>query len=114
MTKNLIAKGSLERPLLLYNRTRSRAEEHSVVIGHSAVAETLESAVNNSDILWSCLENQEAVLATFEEILSKDIQGKLFVESSTILPNVTEQIAARVMAAGAEFIALPGRSAFLF
>lgn len=108
MTSNLVLKGNLDKPLILYNRTRIRAKEHSSIIGHSSVAETLGEVVANSDIIWSCLENQEAVLETFESILNQDIRGKLFVESSTVLPDVTNHMAKRVIDAGAEFVAMPG------
>ena len=108
MTKNLVLHGNLDKPLTLYNRTRNRAEEHSASIGHSIVAATLEEAVSNADIIWSCLQDQEAVEATFDSILTMKIQGKLFVESSTITPERTNSIARQVLRAGAEFVAMPG------
>ena len=45
---------------------------------------------------------------TFEEILKMDIRGKLFLESSTVVPDVTNRIAKEVEEAGAEFVAMPG------
>lgn len=108
MTRNLVAKGNLDEPLILYNRTRSRADEHSSQIGHSVVAATLEEAVSKSDIIWSCLQNQEAVMECFEKILLQDLQGKLFLECSTISPDVANRLAKRVLSAGAEFVAMPG------
>ena len=107
MTKNIVAKADLEKPLILWNRTRKRAEEHSASIGHSTVAATVEDAVTKADIIWSCLQDQEA--ETFEEILEMDIRGKLFLESSTVLPDVTNRIAKHVEEAGAEFVAMPGK-----
>ena len=56
----------------------------------------------------SGLQDQEAVTATFEEILKMDIRGKLFLESSTVIPEVTDQVAKEVEEAGAEFVAMPG------
>ena len=109
MTKNIVAKADLEKPLILWNRTRKRAEEHSASIGHSTVAATVEEAVTKADIIWSCLQDQEAVTETFEEILEMDIRGKLFLESSTVLPDVTNRIAKQVEEAGAEFVAMPGK-----
>lgn len=108
MTKNLVVKGNLDKPLILYNRTRARAEEHSSVIGHATVANSLEEVVEKAQIIWSCLENQEAVLKTYDEFLTSDVKGTLFLECSTIRPEVTDQIAKRVLNAGGEFVAMPG------
>lgn len=108
MTKNIVLYGNLDKPLKLYNRTKSRAEEHSANLGHSTVAATLEEAVSDTDIIWSCLQDQEAVEATFGSLLKTNIQGKLFVDSSTITPEKTNSIARQVLGAGAEFVAMPG------
>ncbi|MCJ1243552.1 hypothetical protein MMC30_000749 [Trapelia coarctata] len=107
MTRNLVAKGNIEEPLILYNRTRSRAEDHSAKIGHSTVAATLEEAVSKSDIIWSCVQDQEAVIQCFEKILTQDLHGKLFLECSTISPEVTNNLARRVLGARGEFVAMP-------
>jgi 3-hydroxyisobutyrate dehydrogenase-like beta-hydroxyacid dehydrogenase len=108
MTKNLILHGNLDKPLKIYNRTRAHAEEHSASIGSSRVADTIDEAISGSDIVWSCVQDQEAVEATFERILMNDIKGKLFVESSSITPEKTNEIATRVVQAGGEFVAMPG------
>ncbi|KAL2043847.1 hypothetical protein N7G274_003367 [Stereocaulon virgatum] len=107
MTKNIVAKAELEKPLILWNRTQKRAEEHSSSIGHSTVVATVKEAVTKADIIWSCLQDQEAVTETFEEIFRMDIRGKLFLESSTVLPDVTNRIAKQIEEAGAEFVAMP-------
>jgi 3-hydroxyisobutyrate dehydrogenase-like beta-hydroxyacid dehydrogenase len=108
MTKNIVLYGKLDKPLKLYNRTKRHAEEHSAMIGHSRVTNTIEEAVSGSSIVWSCLQDQEAVEATFEGILRSDIRGKLFVESSSITPEVTNSIAKQIISAGGKFVALPG------
>jgi 3-hydroxyisobutyrate dehydrogenase-like beta-hydroxyacid dehydrogenase len=108
MTKNLVEKGKLEHPIILYNRTSSRAETHSALIGHSTAASSLEEAITASDMIWSCLENQDAVIETFDRMLALDIRGKLFVECSTILPDETAALSEKVLAARAEFVAMPG------
>ncbi|KAI9663953.1 MAG: hypothetical protein M1821_007444 [Bathelium mastoideum] len=107
MTKNLILNGKLEHRLILWNRTLQVALDHSARIGHSVVAETVEEAVQGADIIWSCFASQEAVSERFETILQRDVKGKLFVESSTISADATNKLAERVIAAGAEFVAMP-------
>jgi 3-hydroxyisobutyrate dehydrogenase-like beta-hydroxyacid dehydrogenase len=108
MTKNLVVHGNLDKPLILYNRTKVNAEKHSARIGHSKVADTIEEAVLQSDIIWSCLQDEEAVDSIFKSILALNIKGKLFVESSTITPEKANGIAQQVLTAGGEFVALPG------
>jgi 3-hydroxyisobutyrate dehydrogenase-like beta-hydroxyacid dehydrogenase len=110
MTKNLVEKGNIEHPIILYNRTKSRAETHCSLIGHSTVASSLQEAIVASDIIWSCLENENAVAETFEQILALSIQGKLFIECSTVLPDEMATLSKKVLATGAEFVAMPGWS----
>jgi hypothetical protein len=109
MSKNLVLNGKLEKSLILWNRTSSRAYEHSAQIGNSVVAETIKDAISMSDIVWSCLANQDAVLETFEMIFKEDIKGKLFVECSTMATEATNDLARRVIDSGGEFVAMPGK-----
>jgi 3-hydroxyisobutyrate dehydrogenase-like beta-hydroxyacid dehydrogenase len=112
MSKNLIQKGNLKQPIILWNRTKARAVENSEAIGHSIVADTLEEVVTKSDVIWTCLLNQEAVSDTFAKILAYDVRGKLFIDCSTVLPDITSQVHQSVQEAGADFIAMPGDLSF--
>ena len=109
MSENLVAKGNLEKPLLLWNRTAARADELSQKIGHSKAIHSLEDVVSQSDIIWTCLRDQEAVIETFEKILRGSVRGKLFLESSTITQAGTNRLANDLIEAGAEFVAMPGK-----
>ncbi|GAB1191676.1 hypothetical protein APSETT444_000858 [Aspergillus pseudonomiae] len=108
MTKNLLEYGNIAKPLVLYNRTKSTAEAHSACLEGSRVAEDIPDAVLSSDIIWLCLQNEQAVEQAFESILTVPIERKLFVNSSTISPEKTDLIARRVLEAGGEFVAMPG------
>lgn len=108
MAKNLVLKGNLSCPLILYNRTASRASALATKLGSSTVAATLLDAVNPSDIIFCCLADERAVTEVFDTILENSVQGKLFIDCSTIGPQYTNQLAARLEAAGAEFVAMPG------
>lgn len=112
ITTNLVQHGIFSRPLTIYNRTRSKAEDHAARIGNCRVVATVEEAVASSDIIWSCLQDQGAVQSVFDNALVHDIRGKLFVDSSTIGPEGTNEIARRVIAAGGEFVAMPGMCLF--
>lgn len=109
MAKNLVLKGNLEKPLILHNRTLSRTKSVSERIGYSIVAETVSDAVAPSDIIFSCLMDSNAVNDTFTTILKGDVTGKLFVECSTISPELTDELAVKLQASGGEFVAMPGR-----
>lgn len=111
MCKNLILKGKLEKPLILYNRTTSRAKALSAQVGHSLVADSLNEAVSKADIVFSCLTDAEAVNDVFEKILTWEVKGKLFVECSTTQREQTNRLANRVEEAGASFVAMPGMKA---
>ena len=115
MTANLVSKICLSKPLILYNRSRQCADEHSSKIGNSIVVSTVKEAISQSDIIWTCLKDQEAVLEIFEQILTADIDitGKLFLECSTILPEITSRLGQRILDDGAEFVAMPGTCASL-
>ncbi|KIA75357.1 6-phosphogluconate dehydrogenase [Aspergillus ustus] len=107
MSENLLRYGNVAKPLVLYNRTREKAEAHSSRLGDCEVANSLPAAVSVSDIIWLCLQDQTAVEETFQEILPAEIRSKLFVDSSTTNPETADSIARRLSDRGAFFVALP-------
>jgi 3-hydroxyisobutyrate dehydrogenase-like beta-hydroxyacid dehydrogenase len=110
MCKNLVEKGSLDKPLLVYNRSQQRSDEVASKLGSgkAEVVTTVKDGVNRADIIFTCLSNDAAVEETYSAIIeSVTIKGKLFVECSTIHPDVTERIAKAVTESGAEFVASP-------
>ena len=111
-----MSKGNLSTPLILYNRTLQRAVEHGSRIQPSTVATSLEDVMSKADIIWSCVQDQIAVEQTFTQIFStgRSLQGKLFIESSTILPEATTRIVNDIVGAGGEFVAMPGSSSQFF
>jgi 3-hydroxyisobutyrate dehydrogenase-like beta-hydroxyacid dehydrogenase len=110
MSKNLVEKGNLDKPVTLWNRTYKVASDWAAKIGSGANAEeVIEKAVEDAHIVWSCLATQDAVLVCFDKILKTDVKGKLFVESSTVTPEASNKLAERVRDAGAEFISMPGK-----
>lgn len=107
MCKNLVEKGKLSKPLVIFNRTKSRAEDLSSKIGHSKVANSVQDLVNESDIIFYCLGDDASVLEMVDNILKTSIQGKLLVDCSTIHPDTTKQENEKVTAAGGHFVAMP-------
>ncbi|KPM36203.1 hypothetical protein AK830_g10372 [Neonectria ditissima] len=109
MSRNIVQKGNLDSPLLIYNRSTKRAVDLSCSLpeGKTEVVKSLADGVSRADVIFSCIANDEAVQELFKTILGGDIAGKLFIESSTIHPDTTEAIAKDVVARGAEFVAAP-------
>jgi len=109
MCKNLVEKGNLTQPLLLHNRSRQRAVELSQKLpsGKTEVVDTVKDGVSRADVVFICLANDAAVRDTIATALQTDVQGKLFIDCSTIHPDSTAQVAMEVLAQGAEFVAAP-------
>lgn len=109
MVKNLAEKGSYTAPLVLYNRTTARAEKlsSSLPSGKTSVAQSIEEAVKEADIIFTCVGDDKAIEDTIDAALKGPAQGKLFVDCSTVHPDTTNKLAKTVNGAGAEFVACP-------
>lgn len=109
MCANLVSKGNLDKPLILYNRTQKRSDDLCSKLGSSKtkVAPTIPEAVQNSDIVFICVGDDAAVNSTVDTILSLDVKGKTIVDCSTVHPDTTNALESRISAAGAEFVGMP-------
>lgn len=109
MCKNIVEKGGLDSPLLIYNRSKQRSVELSEKLpaGKTEVVESLAAAASRADVIFTCIANDEAVTETVAALLQADVKGKLFVECSTIHPDTTQAVADKILAQGAEFVAAP-------
>jgi 3-hydroxyisobutyrate dehydrogenase-like beta-hydroxyacid dehydrogenase len=109
MCKNLVEKGQLDKPLIIFNRTEKRATDlsKSLPSGKSTVASSIEYAISKSDIIFTCVGDDAAINETINTALKGNPKGKLFVDCSTVHPDTTEGLAAKITAHGAEFVACP-------
>lgn len=109
MCKNLVEKGQLDKPLIIYNRTTKRSEDlnKSLPSGKSKVATSIKDAVSEADIVFTCVGDDAAIDDTIDEALKVDAKGKLFVDCSTVHPETSDELAKKVTGAGAEFVACP-------
>jgi 3-hydroxyisobutyrate dehydrogenase-like beta-hydroxyacid dehydrogenase len=107
MCKNLVEKGNLDKPLIIFNRTIKRAEDLSSKIGHSTVAPSIGEAVVKSDIIFICLGDDAAITENVNKILEGDVKGKLIVDCSTVHPDTTAMTAKAIEANGGKFVACP-------
>jgi 3-hydroxyisobutyrate dehydrogenase-like beta-hydroxyacid dehydrogenase len=110
MCKNLVEKGQLSEALIIHNRTTARSEALADQLGRSRikVAKTVREAVSAADIIFTCLGDDAAMRETVAGALEVDVEGKLFVDCSTVHPDTTNEIAAKITSNKAEFVACPG------
>jgi 3-hydroxyisobutyrate dehydrogenase len=101
MAKNLEKAGF---PLSVYNRTVEKAEDFKE---NSVVYKNVSDLVKNSDIIFTMLTNDEAVKAVYEEVLTLNISGKLFIDMSTISPEVSKEIANALKIKEGSFLDAP-------
>jgi 3-hydroxyisobutyrate dehydrogenase-like beta-hydroxyacid dehydrogenase len=109
MCKNLVEKGNLSQPLIIYNRTQKRADDLSSKLGKdkTKVASTIEEAVKSADIIFTCVGDDQAIDDTINAALKTDVKGKLFIDCSTVHPDTTNGLAERIKSSLAEFVACP-------
>jgi 3-hydroxyisobutyrate dehydrogenase/2-hydroxy-3-oxopropionate reductase len=91
--------------VILWNRTRSRAE----AVGLGTVADTPAAAARDADVIVSSLTGPEAVLAAYlgpEGALTAG-NGKRFVEMSTAGPDLVSDLAAQVTAVRGTLVDAP-------
>ena len=105
MAKNLIEAG---HELVVFNRTQSKAEE---LAGDGAtVAGSPREVAERSDVIITMLPDSpqvEEVLVGENGVLEGIKEGALIVDTSTISPVVTEELAAKVKEKGASMLDAP-------
>lgn len=101
MAKNLEKAGF---QLSVFNRTAEKAADFKE---RSIVQNTVSDVVKNSDIIFTMLTNDAAVKTVYEEVLTQDISGKLFIDMSTISPEATNDISSAVKIKEAGFLDAP-------
>lgn len=109
MCKNLVEKGNLDKPLIIFNRTQKRAADLNAKLpsGKSIIASSLDEAVSQADIIFTCLGDDAAISDTIAAAVKGNVKGKLFVDCSTVHPDTTNKLAKSIHEQGAEMVACP-------
>jgi 3-hydroxyisobutyrate dehydrogenase len=92
----------------VWNRTPAKADK--LVARGAKLASTPAQAVAPSDVVLSVLTDAKAIEQTYAGaggVLSGNIQGKLFIDMSTVRPLTQIELAARLKAAHAAFVECP-------
>jgi 3-hydroxyisobutyrate dehydrogenase-like beta-hydroxyacid dehydrogenase len=96
-------------PLIVYNRTRTKADEVAAAVGATVAATPVEAALG-ADVVVSMLADAPAVEATYggeDGALAGLGSGKVAVDMGTIGPEAIADLGARVRATGAAFVEAP-------
>jgi 3-hydroxyisobutyrate dehydrogenase len=92
----------------VWNRTRAKAD--ALAVHGAKVVDTPAQLSSAVDVVLTILTDAQAIAATFDGpdgLLAGQIQGKLFVEMSTVRPETERALAERVRAKGAKLIDCP-------
>ncbi|KAL4918150.1 hypothetical protein BDW62DRAFT_210643 [Aspergillus aurantiobrunneus] len=115
MSRNIALKGPQKSPLILYNRTTSKASAfaESLVFEKpqaAIAAPSLPAAVKDASITFICVGDDTALDQIINTIISDDslsLKDKLIVDCSTVHPDTSRRIHATLTSHGATFIACP-------
>jgi len=112
MARNISQKVGLTTPLTVYNRTTQRSHDFAASLSDPSrvkVVESVEEAVSSGDIIFTSLGDDASVRGVYDAALKfpSGIRDKLFVETSTVLPETTNELAQKTAEAGAGFVACP-------
>ncbi|HEU0236142.1 MAG TPA: NAD(P)-dependent oxidoreductase [Candidatus Limnocylindrales bacterium] len=107
MARRLAAEG---RTLVLYNRTRERAEQLAAQLTDARVAATPAEVAGAADVVLTMLANDDAVAAVFggpDGLLTGARAGTVLVDLSTVRPDTLRSVESRVRATGAGLLDAP-------
>ncbi|KAI9678313.1 MAG: hypothetical protein M1817_006259 [Caeruleum heppii] len=110
MCKNIVEKGNLEKPLIIFNRTLRRAQDLGQQLpgGKTQVVTDILEALALSDIIFTCVGDDKAILDIVSTLASEgDLTNKLLVDCSTVHPDTTERLAHIPRSKRASFVACP-------
>jgi 3-hydroxyisobutyrate dehydrogenase len=93
---------SVGNDIMVWNRSPDKARATGF-----RVAETPAALAEDAEAVISILTDAKAVDAVYAAMLTGKVQGKLFIEMSTVRPNVQKNLLERVTAAGAFLVECP-------
>ncbi|KAI9374039.1 hypothetical protein BJX61DRAFT_532705 [Aspergillus egyptiacus] len=115
MSRNIAIKGPQKSPLILYNRTASKASAFAASLTSekpqsAIVAPSLPAAVKDASISFICVGDDAAVDQIIDTLTSDktlNLKDKLIVDCSTVHPDTSRRTHTTLASHGATFIACP-------
>lgn len=101
LIKNLIDSGFNVK---VWNRTISKAKESGLPF-----YENLEDLLKNSDVVITMLFGSDSSMEVYQKIIKSniDIKGKLFIDMTTVYPDISKKIAEMLIKKGGDFLEAP-------
>ena len=93
---------SLGHEMMVWNRTADKARATGL-----PVAATPRELAQRSEIVITILTDARAVGQVYDEMLNGDVTGKLFIEMSTVRPDVQKQLNQKIKPKGAALVECP-------
>ncbi|KAK8063464.1 hypothetical protein PG996_008116 [Apiospora saccharicola] len=104
--KHLAPAGTERPPLHVYNRTASRCAALEEL--GATKCESIAELARDSDIMFISSSADDAVISIVDQIInSGDVDGKVIVDTTTVHPDTTQAVAAKLASKGAHFAAMP-------
>lgn len=94
--------------LVVWNRTPDKAK--GLVEAGAGLGETPAAVVDQSEVIITCLLDENALETVFggvQGILAADVNGKLFIEMSTVQPKIQRALAERITVKGGAYVECP-------
>lgn len=111
MCNNIAQKGPQAPPLILYNRTTSKATTFAESLGpnKATVASSIADVLEAASIIFICVGDDHALDEIVSAILmtSTDLSSKIIMDCSTVHPDTSRRISESLSMRGASFIACP-------
>ncbi|KAL2832900.1 hypothetical protein BDW59DRAFT_180514 [Aspergillus cavernicola] len=115
MSRNIALKGPQQSPLILYNRTTSKASAFAASLtaqkSQAAIAApSLPAAVKDASISFICVGDDAAldqIISTITSDTSLNLKDKIIVDCSTVHPDTSRRTHTTLASHGASFIACP-------
>lgn len=108
MCRNLAQYGPIEEPVIVWNRTISKAESLAETSDRLVVAKSLADAVTAADIICVCLVDDAAVDGTIDMAMAQtSVSGKVFVDMSTVHPDTNQAQSEKLAKVDAAYLACP-------
>ena len=93
---------SLAHQMMVWNRNPDKARATGLPLATSP-----QALAEGSEAVISILTDAKAVESVYRELLKGKVEGKLFIEMSTVRPQDSQKIASMVKAARASFVECP-------
>ena len=76
------------------------------------LASSAEAAAKDAEVIFTSFGDDQSVVDMYDKLLAGcngQVEGKLFAETSTVLPETAEKLARKVQEAGGMYVAMPSK-----